>query len=538
MLADLQPGIPVLATTATANARVTADVAEQLGALTGFETAAERLPQPTEEPVLVLRGSLDRESLKLGVVRLKTADQRLGWLADHLGELPGSGIVYCLTVAATQEIAGYLRARGHNVAAYSGQTETTEREALEHDLASGRVKALVATSALGMGFDATLGFVINVGAPSSPVSYYQQVGRAGRGTDEATVVLLPALEDRDIWKYFASLAFPREQLVRQTLEVLADAGKPLSTASLETYVELNRTRLETMLKVLDVDGAVRRVQGGWEGTGQDWAYDEARYARVAEARQIEQQAMLDYIATDGCRMLFLRDQLDDPGAEKCGRCDNCGGLTVTSTVSDQALSEAHDALSRPGVAISPRKMWPTALANLGIELKGKIADGAEEGRAIARLTDLGYGQQLRALFRPGAGEGAVPVGLAKAMIEVVGDWQPKADGIVFVESATRPTLTRDFADGLSRFLGIPVVGRFSIRDFDVQPGQGAANSAQRVAAVRRRFVLEADLDKLDQRTVLLLDDLVVTGWTLTLAASAIREAGATRVLPVALAVES
>jgi ATP-dependent DNA helicase RecQ len=518
MLADLQPGIPVLATTATANARVTADVAEQLGT-----------------DVLVLRGSLDRESLKLGVVRLRTADQRLGWLADHLGELPGSGIVYCLTVAATQEIAGYLRARGHNVAAYSGQTETTEREALEHDLASGRVKALVATSALGMGFDATLGFVINVGAPSSPVSYYQQVGRAGRGTDEATVVLLPALEDRDIWKYFASLAFPREELVRQTLDVLAGAGRPLSTAGLETYVELNRTRLETMLKVLDVDGAVRRVQGGWEATGQDWAYDAERYARVAEAREREQQAMLDYIATDGCRMLFLRDQLDDPEAEKCGRCDNCGGLTLTSTVSDQALSEAHEALSRPGVAIAPRKMWPTALANLGIDLKGKIAEGADEGRAIARLTDLGYGQQLRALFRPGAGDEAVPVSLAKAMIEVLGDWQPRAEGIVFVESATRPTLTRDFADGLSRFLGIPVVGRFAIRDFDVQPGQGAANSAQRVAAVRRRFELEGEMPA---GQVLLLDDLVVTGWTMTLAACAIRAAGATGVLPVALAMES
>jgi ATP-dependent DNA helicase RecQ len=521
MLADLQPGIPVLATTATANARVTSDVAEQLGT-----------------DVLVLRGSLDRESLKLGVVRLKTADQRLGWLADHLAELPGSGIIYCLTVAATQEIAGYLQARGHNVAAYSGQTETTEREALEHDLASGRVKALVATSALGMGFDATLGFVINLGAPSSPVSYYQQVGRAGRGTDEATVVLLPALEDRDIWKYFASLAFPREQLVRQTLEVLAGAGRPLSTATLETYVELNRTRLETMLKVLDVDGAVRRVQGGWEATGQDWVYDAERYARVAEARQREQQAMLDYIATDGCRMLFLRDQLDDPGAEKCGRCDNCGGLAVTASVSDQALSEAHDALSRPGVAIAPRKMWPTALTNLGIELKGKIADGAEEGRAIARLTDLGYGQQLRALFRPGAGDEPVPVPLARAMIEVLGDWQPEADGIVFVESAARPTLTRDFAEGLSRFLAIPVLGRFSIRDFDVQPGQGAANSAQRIAAVRRRFVLEADPGALEQRRVLLIDDLVVTGWTMTLAACAIRDAGATAVLPVALATES
>src|SRR6478736_1367073 len=160
LLGDLPDGVPVLATTATANARVTADVAEQLG--------------PTEEQsdVLVLRGSLDRESLRLGVVRLKTAEQRLAWLADHLAEQPGSGIVYCLTVAATQEVAGYLRSRGHDVHAYSGQTDTTERSALEGDLAAGRVKALVATSALGMGFDATLGFVVNLGAPQSPVAYY------------------------------------------------------------------------------------------------------------------------------------------------------------------------------------------------------------------------------------------------------------------------------------------------------------------------------------------------------------------------------
>jgi ATP-dependent DNA helicase RecQ len=527
MLTDLRPGIPVLATTATANARVTQDVAEQLA-------PPEAAPGQLGD-VLVLRGSLDRESLRLGVVRLKSADQRLGWLADHLGELRGSGIIYCLTVAATQEIAGYLRARGHVVAAYSGQTETTERQALEHDLATGRVKALVATSALGMGFDATLGFVINVGAPASPVSYYQQVGRAGRGTDEATVVLLPALEDRDIWKYFASLAFPREEQVRQTLSVLADAGRPMSTATLETYVELNRTRLEVMLKVLDVDGAVRRVQGGWLATGEPWAYDAERYARVAEAREREQQAMLTYLATDGCRMQFLRDQLDDPAADKCGRCDNCGGLELAATVSDAALAEAHDALSRPGVAISPRKMWPTALANLGLDLKGKITGGAEEGRAVSRLTDLGYGQQLRELFRPGAGDGPVPVPLVRAVVEVLGDWQPSVDGIVFVESLSRPTLTRDFADGLSRYLRVPVVGRFALRDLDVQPGQGAANSAQRVAAVSRRFALEGEIPA---GSVLLLDDLVATGWTMTLAARAIRGAGATGVLPLALATET
>jgi ATP-dependent DNA helicase RecQ len=378
-----------------------------------------------------------------------------------------------------------------------------------------------------------------MGAPASPVAYYQQVGRAGRGLaraqDSATVVLLPALEDRDIWAYFASLAFPREELVRQTLQVLADEGRPLSTAVLESHVELNRTRLETMLKVLDVDGAVRRVRGGWESTGRSWAYDEERYARVSEAREREQRAMLDYLDTDRCRMWFLRDQLDDPDATECGRCDNCGGLGLSTDISAAAVEEAGARLSRPGVVLEPRKMWPSALANLGVDLKGKIADGASEGRTIARLTDLGYGQALRELLRAGTPDGPVPVPLVKAVVEVLGDWRPAVDGIVFVESATRPTLTADLADGLSRFLRVPVVGRYAIVDPTVAPAQGSANSAQRVAAVGRRFRFEGDLDGLEQPGILLVDDLVVSGWTLTLAARAIRRAGAREVLPLALA---
>jgi ATP-dependent DNA helicase RecQ len=497
----------------------------------------------------VLRGSLDRESLRLGVVRLRTPEQRLAWLADHLAEQPGSGIVYCLTVAATQEVADYLRSRGHDVAAYSGQTETTERQALEQDLADGRVKALVATSALGMGFDATLGFVVNMGAPSSPVSYYQQVGRAGRGTPEATVVLLPATEDRDIWAYFASLAFPREEQVRRTLEVLDVEGRPMSTAALEAHVDLSRTRLETMLKVLDVDGAVRRVRGGWEVTGQPWHYDAERYQRVAEAREREQQAMLDYIATDRCRMRFLREQLDDPGAEDCGRCDSCGGLTLPTEVSAAAVEEAGERLARPGVVVEPRKLWPSGLAALGVDLKGRIGEGAEEGRAVARLTDLGYGGALRELFAAATPDGPVPVPLVRAVVEVLAQWRPPVDGIVAVESVTRPTLTADLAAGLGRHLGIPVVGRWAVVDPDVPPGRGAANSAQRVAAVARRCDLVADGQGADGpdgpygpdgsalagRSVLLVDDLVVTGWTLTLAARAARRAGASAVHPLVLA---
>ncbi len=519
LLGELPDGIPVLATTATANARVTNDVAEQMG-----------------EGVLVLRGSLDRESLRLGVVRLKTPQQRLAWLAEHLGELHGSGIIYCLTVAATQEVAEHLRAHGHAVAAYSGQTDPTERLSLEQDLLDGRVKALVATSALGMGFDASLGFVINLGAPQSPVAYYQQVGRAGRGTDDATVLLLPQAEDRDIWRYFASLAFPREELVRQTLAALDDSPTPLSTPALESYVELTRTRLETMLKVLDVDGAVHRVQGGWESTGVPWQYDADRYQRVTEARQREQDAMLTYLETDQCRMEFLRQQLDDPGAEPCGRCDNCGGLEVVTSVSEREVEQAEERLSRPGVIVQPRKMWPGALANLGLDLKGRIGDQAEEGRAVARLTDLGHGQALRELFREGVGDSTVPVPLARAVVDVLNDWRPSVDAIVYVESARRPTLTSNLAEGVSRFLKKPVVGRWAIVDDSVAPGQGAMNSAQRVAAVSRRYALETE--PLEGASVLLVDDLVGTGWTLTIAAHALRRPGLRRVLPLTLAVEA
>ena len=517
LLAELPTGIPVLATTATANARVSADVAEQLGGQT-----------------LVLRGSLDRESLRLGVVRLPTPEQRLAWLADHLAEQPGSGIVYCLTVAATQQVADYLRARGHDVAAYSGQTEPTERLELEDALATGRVKALVATSALGMGFDATLGFVVNLGAPQSPVAYYQQVGRAGRGTDNASVVLLPQQEDQDIWAYFASLAFPREDQVRHTLRVLGEEGVA-SVATLETLVDLGRTRLEQMLKVLDVDGAVRRVKGGWEATGQDWTYDGGRYERVNQARKREQRAMLDYLDTDRCRMWYLRDQLDDPDVEettRCGRCDSCGGLALSTSVTDGAVDEARTRLARPGVVVEPRAMWPTALSRLGLELRGRIKEGAGPGRAVARLTDLGHGQALRELFAEPPTDQPVPERLAHAVVEVLHDWRPHVEGIVVVESQTRPTLTTDLADGLSRFLKRPVVGRWAIADPTVEPGRGAMNSAQRVAAVQRRYRLEGDVPA---GPVLLVDDQVVTGWTLTLAAHALREAGVTEVLPLVLA---
>ncbi|MGW4506187.1 RecQ family ATP-dependent DNA helicase [Streptomyces sp. NPDC004436] len=544
MLADLPPGVPVLATTATANARVTADVAEQLG--TGAGTDA-----------LVLRGPLDRESLSLAVLTLPDAAHRLAWLADHLGDLPGSGIVYTLTVAAAEEVTAYLRHRGHTVSSYTGKTENADRQQAEDDLQANRVKALVATSALGMGFDKPdLGFVVHLGSPSSPIAYYQQVGRAGRGVEHAEVLLLPGREDEAIWQYFASVAFPPEEQVRHTLDVLAGAGRPLSLPALEPLVDLRRTRLETMLKVLDVDGAVHRVKGGWTSTGEPWFYDSERYAWVARQRAAEQQAMRDYAASTGCRMEFLRRQLDDEEAAPCGRCDNCAGARFTAEVSTTALDTARGELGRPGVELEPRKMWPTGLAAVGVDLKGRIPAGeqASTGRALGRLSDIGWGNRLRPMLAPQAPDQTVPDDVAQAVVAVLSDWargpggwaSGAADaparpvGVVALPSRSRPQLVGSLAARIAEIGRMPVLGTIEYADQLPEFGLTSSNSAQRVRGLHQALTvppaLAAALAEADG-PVLLVDDRAESGWTLAVAARLLRRAGAKEVFPLVLALQ-
>ncbi|MER5411485.1 RecQ family ATP-dependent DNA helicase [Streptomyces virginiae] len=544
MLADLPPGVPVLATTATANARVTADVAEQLG--TGAGTDA-----------LVLRGPLDRESLSLAVLTLPDAAHRLAWLADHLGELPGSGIIYTLTVAAAEEVTAYLRHRGHTVSSYTGKTENADRQQAEDDLQANRVKALVATSALGMGFDKPdLGFVVHLGSPSSPIAYYQQVGRAGRGVEHAEVLLLPGREDEAIWQYFASVAFPPEEQVRRTLDVLAQAGRPLSLPALEPLVDLRRTRLETMLKVLDVDGAVHRVKGGWTSTGEPWAYDAERYAWVARQRATEQQAMRDYAAATGCRMEFLRRQLDDEEAAACGRCDNCAGARFTAEVSSTALDTARGELGRPGVELEPRKMWPTGLAAVGVDLKGRIPAGeqASTGRALGRLSDIGWGNRLRPMLAPQAPDQPVPDDVAQAVVAVLADWArgpggwasgaPDAParpvGVVALPSRSHPQLIGSLAARIAEIGRMPLLGALAYTDQAPEFGSVSSNSAQRVRGLHQTLTVPPALaDALAESAgpVLLVDDRAESGWTIAVAARLLRRAGAKEVFPLVLALQ-
>ena len=539
LLDDLPAGIPVLATTATANARVTRDVADQLGASVSAGAGGE---------TLVLRGPLDRDSLRLAVVALPTAHQRLGWLAARLGELPGSGIVYTLTVAAAQETAAFLREQGLTVASYTGRDEPDDRARAEDDLLANRVKALVATSALGMGFDKPdLGFVVHLGAPQSPVAYYQQIGRAGRAMpdgERAEVILLPGREDRDIWAYFASLAFPPERQVRAALAALAEADRPMSASALETRVDLSRGRLESMLKVLDVDGAVRRVSGGWTATGQPWHYDGERYERVAAERDREQQAMLAYQATDGCRMEYLRRQLDDPAAAPCGRCDNCTGQRVQGEVPDASAAAARERLLRPGVQVEPRRMWPSGLKALGLDVAGKIpaTQTAEPGRAIGRLTDIGWGNMLRTLLAEGAPDEPVTEPVMAAAIKVLAawDWAQRPAGVLTLPSRTRPRLITSFGQRLASVGRLPYLGALAYTG-DAGAGPRRHNSAQRLSSLWHVLEVPGDvraaLGGLDG-PVLVVDDRIETGWTMTVAARLLREAGASAVLPLALAVSA
>ncbi|SDB95425.1 ATP-dependent DNA helicase, RecQ-like [Raineyella antarctica] len=545
LIAQLPDGVPILATTATANSRVITDVAEQLGVRLVGDGPAD------PEEVFVVRGPLARDSLRLGVLRLPTARHRLGWLLAHLDDLPGSGIIYALTISAAEDTARLLADHGHRVRSYTGRTDPADREAAEKALKDNEVKALVATSALGMGFDKPdLGFVVHLGAPSSPVAYYQQVGRAGRAVETADVLLLPGPEDRDIWQYFASASMPSEARASAVLAALAEADRPLSAAALEARVDIRRTPLELLLKVLAVDGSAEKVQQGWRTTGVPWTYDAERYGRIAAARTAEQGAMVEYEAGAVCRMEFLTAQLDDPQAHPCGRCDVCLRAAgepawYPQDVPGEVLAEAGAQLAHAGVPIEPRRQWPSGMDRLGIPLKGRIPAGEtlEEGRAIARLTDLGHGRSLREMFAPDT-EGRpvdrpLPTELATACIQVLSgwNWQARPVAVIGVGSVGRPELVASTVAGLAR------VGR--LLDLGVLPLHAGAgptttgNSAFRLASVWDRWEVPAELaERLADLAgpVLLVDDLVDSRWTMAVAGRLLRRAGAPGVLPLALGV--
>src|SRR5436305_6120441 len=399
MLDALGPEVAVLATTATANDRVVGDVLEQMASADG-------------EPLRSYRGPLGRPSLRLEVLELPQPAQRLAWLARHLPGLPGSGIVYTLTKRDAEQVAGFLNDNGVPALAYTGEQETGDRIATEERLLRNEIKAVVATSALGMGYDkADLTFVVHYQAPGSVVAYYQQVGRAGRGVDHADVVLLRGVEDQRIQDFFIEQSFPARDRVTAVLDDLGAAGNAgRSTQELLGVVNIGKGRLEAMLKILDVEGAVRRDGSRWALVeDSDWRYDADRYARVTARRREEQRAMERFGSDGRCLMRVLQEELDDPQPQDCGRCAVCTAPRFGAPLDPALVELAGRHLRSAPIELEVKKMAPDASGTMR-----KIPEDVrlEPGWALARFGDGGWWPAIERGLRGGELEDDVVAALA------------------------------------------------------------------------------------------------------------------------------
>lgn len=476
---------PVLATTATANQRVTLDIARQLG--------------PDTQ---TFRGSLARSSLRLAVVPGLGALERLAWVADALDTFAGSGIVYALTVAETERIAGFLQSCGFEVAAYHGGLDTAARQQIEDALRRNALKAVVATSALGMGYDKPdLAFCIHVGSPASPVAYYQQVGRAGRAVDDAVAVLLPAETDERIWAYFATAGVPDEKRVGQILGALAEG--PQTLVALENSTSIRRGRLEGLLKILAVEEVVQREGSAWALTGTPWTFDAQRWQALGHVREREAGLMRAFAAGQGCLMRFLQESLDDPAPSDCGRCSVCTGrLPEPGARPGAARVEAALVYARgQDVVIEPRKLWPTGATHKG--RKGKIA-ACSEGRALAFADDPGWTDVLLPLFS--APDAPAPQQVLDGVVAVLARWRRswavRPVAVVPMPSATHPQLVLSVASHLAQ------VGRLSLVDALRLAGplpDADLASAAKVARLNTSLVREAQVQMPDGPLLLIAD---------------------------------
>jgi ATP-dependent DNA helicase RecQ len=526
VLQRLNPDTPVLATTATANARVTDDVAAQLG-----------------ETTLVLRGALARASLELSVVERLTPLERYAWVVDHLPRLHGSGIVYTLTVADADRLTAAIREVHGDavpVAAYTGQLDAATRHELEDALRDNRLKALVATSALGMGYDKPdLGFVVHVGAPPSPVSYYQQVGRAGRAIEHAHAVLLPSEADAGVWDYFATATIPRPEQVERVLAVVP-TEEAVSVAAVEAQSGVRRGRVELMLKQLAVDGVVERVEGGWVATGKPWHYDAEHYDGIVAVRRREADIMRAYTRGERCLMQLLQESLDDPTAEPCGRCSVCRGdlpAELAGTPSPDTVAAVTRLLRGQVHVVEPRKMWPGG----AFGARGRIP--AEEAHAPGRALVYADAPEWReTVARMFARDDVAPDEVKDACVGQLAGWRDawpaRPEVVVDLPAAGFPVLTADVADHLA------AVGRLERAPLPVAPGpDGDAvremGSAEEAAMWLDRLgapgtLAEPTASQVAGRSVLLVVDATSSLWPVTVASALLRRAGAAVVLPLVL----
>jgi ATP-dependent DNA helicase RecQ len=510
----LPPNLRLLATTATANDRVMDDLATVLG-----------------PNLSISRGDLQRDSLTLQTIRLPSQAERLAWLAEQLGSLQGHGIIYTLTVRDAHLVADWLKTRGFKVEPYTGESGEG-REALEQALLDNRVKALVATTALGMGYDKPdLAFVIHYQTPGSVVAYYQQVGRAGRALDAAYGVLLSGYEDTDITDWFIRSAFPTRAEVADLLQVLEDAPNGLSVPELLGRVNLSKGRVDKALALLSLEAPAPIAKQGskWQLTAavlSEGFWERAE--RLTALRRVEQEQMQVYADLPfGDHMAYLIRALDGDAS----RAARPTLPALPTSVNDTLAREAVAFLRRTSLPIEPRKKWPDGGLPV-IGAKGMIAEGrrAQPGKALCIWGDAGWG----GLVRQGKGhDRAFADDLVSACVQMLRAWdpQPSPAWVACVPSLRHPDLVPDFAARLAAALGLPFHAVLA-RTEERPEQRSMANSAQQAGNLDGALAV---VGKVPASPVLLVDDVVDSGWTLTVAAWLLRKAGSGDVWPVALA---
>jgi ATP-dependent DNA helicase RecQ len=517
VLQALPRNIPALATTATANNRVVRDIVAQLG-----------------EDMVLFKGNLTRSSLKLQNIKLSSPAERLAWLVENLPKLPGSGIIYALTVKDTERIADWLKQNGIHAKPYHADVKEN-REMLEDQLLNNELKALVATTALGMGFDKPdLGFVIHYQRPGSVIHYYQQVGRAGRAVESAYGILLSGEEDEEITNYFIQTAFPPEAHTQQVLDCLNQAEEGLSIPQIQQYLNLSQGQITKVLKLLSLESPTPVTKRGskWFATPVIYQPDLKKIQQLTEIRYQEQEQMRDYMETQHCLMQFLAHALDDPNCIPCGKCAVCVGKPLLPiSCSTERINQAIQYLRRSDHVILPRKQWtPQALQTYGFS--GNIRDNlrAEEGRALSLWGDAGWGE----LVKKGKYEDCqFSDTLVQGMVEMIQRWKPQPfpSWVTCVPSLKRPELVPNFAQRLADKLELPFVSVVK-KVRQNQPQKTMSNSYQQAHNLEGVFVVES-LSGM-KGSVFLVDDFVDSRWTFTVIAAVLRQAGSGSVFPIAL----
>lgn len=509
IVSKLPPNVPVIATTATANQRVIDDIVKQLG------------------DIEVLRGPLLRESLRLQTIKLKDQAERMAWLAENIPNLPGVGIIYCLTVSDCNKLSKWLNVNGINARPYTASVDTSKKILLENAFMENKIKCLVATVALGMGYDkADIGFVVHFQRPGNVVSYYQQIGRAGRQLDNAYAILLNGAEDDQIQEYFIKSAFPTEIEMKEVVKVVEGSKHGLNKREILRYVNIRYGRLEKCLKFLEVENTIVKAENSkYFRTINPWVPNNQKSEVVTQRRYEELSNMQEFVGLNSCYMKFIAQKLDDPSAKDCGKCSNCTGSDFFSkNVDPKLVLQAIKFLKKEYIEIEKRKLWADGK-------KIAMSEQLEDGRALCAFGDAGWGKFIHEdkyvnnYFREE---------LVDASVELLLQWIPdivKKMHITFVPSLSRPDLVKSFAQRIASKLNIPCVDLIKKKAATL-PQKELENSAfQCYNALKGFEVVEVSIN----RDILLIDDMVDSKWTLTVCGSMLREKGSARVYPFAIA---